>query len=171
MLRKILLGLAVLVVLAYAGGWLLPGRYRVERSLVLAAPADVVTAKVADLQSWKDWSAWKPELDPDCQWTFGTADGLPTMAWSGPKLGQGELAITAIEPGRRVDYDLSFDADSFRSKGGFVLEPAGEAVRVTWWDAGELDGSVQRWFGLMMDSMIGKDFEAGLAGLGKSLSG
>ena len=171
MLKKIVLGLVVLVALVYAAGWFLPGRYRVERSLVIAAPAESVTAQVADLASWKDWSAWKPELDPDCQWTFETAGGLPTMAWSGPKMGQGELAVSAIEPGRRVEYDLRFDADSFRSKGGFLVEPAGDAVKVTWWDAGELDGSVQRWFGLMLDSMIGRDFELGLAGLSEHLAG
>ena len=47
-----------------------------------------------------------------------------------------------------------------------ALEPAGSATKVTWSNFGDLGGNpLVRYFGLVMDKMVGADFEAGLAGL------
>ena len=52
------------------------------------------------------------------------------------------------------------------SSGKLELTPAGSNTNVTWTNAGDLGGNpVVRYFGLVMDSMVGKDFRAGLNNL------
>ena len=51
-------------------------------------------------------------------------------------------------------------------EGAITLEQAGDRIKVTWSNEGDLGGNpVNRYFGLMMDKMIGPDFEEGLAKL------
>ena len=46
------------------------------------------------------------------------------------------------------------------------LRPEGSGTRVTWTNEGDMGTNpVNRYFGLMMDSMVGPDFEAGLKNL------
>jgi carbon monoxide dehydrogenase subunit G len=48
----------------------------------------------------------------------------------------------------------------------FDLEAEGEGTRVTWTVEMDMGNNpVGRWMGLMMDGMVGKDFDAGLANL------
>ena len=47
-----------------------------------------------------------------------------------------------------------------------VSAPDGSGTRVTWTNEGDMGANpVNRYFGLMMDSMVGPDFEAGLKNL------
>ena len=49
---------------------------------------------------------------------------------------------------------------------GFTLEPEGEGTKVTWGFEADLGyNPVTRYMGLMFDSWIGADYEAGLASL------
>ncbi len=46
------------------------------------------------------------------------------------------------------------------------LTPDGSGTRVTWTNEGDMGANpVNRYFGLMMDRMVGPDFEAGLKNL------
>ncbi|HSO64774.1 MAG TPA: SRPBCC family protein [Ornithinibacter sp.] len=83
------------------------------------------------------------------------------------KAGKGAMTITADTP-QQVDVDLHFDkpfpADS---RFELVLTPAGERSTVVEWRLhGELSG-MTRLFSLVksMDSLVGPDFEKGLARL------
>ncbi len=52
------------------------------------------------------------------------------------------------------------------SRGQLLLAPDGNGTRVTWTNEGDMGGNpVNRYFGLMMDRLVGPDFEAGLANL------
>jgi hypothetical protein len=170
MLKKILLVLAALVVAFVVVGWLLPGDYRVERSLVIAAPPARVLEQAADLESWPEWSAWTRAADPECAWEFaGTGVGA-RMHWDGPELGEGSLTLTQIDPSRGLLYDLAFEHGEFLARGGLTLAPDGDRTRVTMWSEGELGSNpIHRWFGLAMDGMVGGQFETGLAGLKRRL--
>jgi hypothetical protein len=170
MLKKILLSVAVLIVLFVGIGWLLPGDYRVERSTVIgASPADVVQA-AADLQTWPEWSAWTRAGDPACAWEFSGEGVGARMAWDGPEHGQGVLTLTEIEPTRGLFYDLAFEDGAFVAAGGLSLAPEGAGTRVTMWTEGDMGANpLNRWFGLLMDGMLGGQFETGLAGLKRRL--
>ncbi len=86
--------------------------------------------------------------------------------WTGDKTGEGQMKITQVVPFSLVDIDLNF-IKPFESKADtkFTIEPAASGNKVTWAMNGENKSIIERWFGLTMDEMIGKDFESGLANL------
>jgi uncharacterized protein YndB with AHSA1/START domain len=143
--------------------------YTVERSAVVAAPPERVFALVQDFHEWRAWSPWE-DLDPDMQRTYaGPPAGVgSSYAWSGNrKAGAGRMEVTRTDPARRVDIALRFDKP-FKSSNDltFGFAPEGEGTRVTWTMVGPRTWMV-RVMGIFksMDSMVGKDFERGLARL------
>lgn len=170
-LIRIVVALVVLVAAAAGAAYLLPGSYRVERSIEINAPASVIFARVGDLRQWATWTPWY-ELDPAMKTTFSEASkGVGAWEkWDGEEAGKGEMTITVSEPPARLVYDLYFPDFDMRSVGEIALVPAesGSGVRVTWSDSGKLGmNPINRWFGLAFDKMIGGDFEKGLQKLKK----
>jgi len=150
-----------------------PSTYRVERHATIAAPADVVFARVKDFRTWNAWSPWS-KLDPNMKTKF---DGTPgevgaVYAWEGnDEVGSGRMTITAIKPNERVDIKLEFLKPwESQAENGFTVEPAGKDTKITWFMAGKND-FMGKAFSLFvdMDAMIGKDFESGLAALKKGV--
>jgi hypothetical protein len=78
------------------------------------------------------------------------------------------MTLTRLEP-NRIDMELSFK-EPFESKGQNYLtfQESNGQTTVTWGATGENPYPVGRIFGLMMDGMLGKDFEFGLAELKKT---
>jgi effector-binding domain-containing protein len=172
MLKRILVGLvAVLLVLAVIG-LLLPRGIRVERSVVIARPASLVYATVNSFQLFPQWSPWQA-LDPNMrQSTEGPRDGVGAkLVWSGnDKVGSGSQVITASTPDQSVASDLDFGRGVAKSV--ILLVPQGSSTRVTWRLDVDMGASpIGHYFGLMMDRMIGKDYEAGLSKLKTLLEG
>ena len=83
-MKKFLLFLLVAVVLFLGYAWTRPDTFRVERSASIAAPADVVYARIASFRAWESWSPWE-KLDPELQRTYGGSDrGVgASYAWKG----------------------------------------------------------------------------------------
>ena len=97
----------------------------------------------------------------------GPPDGVGAkMTWSGnDKVGSGTQVITGSVPDKLVSFDVDFGKMGV-SKAQISFEPAASGTRVTWsFDADMGAGPIGRYFGLMMDGMIGKDYAAGLAKL------
>ncbi len=166
-LKGILLLLIALVVLVVGGGWLLSPKFTVTRSTVVNAPADKVYALVADPRAWAQWSVWN-RRDPGMQITYsGPPSGVgAAWEWKSKSEGDGKMTMTAAEPGRRVAFDLYFPDFDSTSRGELVFTPEGSATRVSWTMNGDMGSNpVARWFTLVMDRMVGKDFDAGLANL------
>jgi hypothetical protein len=159
----ILIGLVVIFALV---GFLLPAEYKVERSTVVkAAPAQIFPF-VNELPNWQLWMAWY-EKDPEMEITYtGPTSGVgATSAWNSKTEGKGEMVVQEMIPDQLVRYRLSFPGFE-PSTGQIALEAVEDGTRVTWSDGGNLGGNpFIRYFGLMLDSMIGKDFETGLAKL------
>jgi effector-binding domain-containing protein len=89
------------------------------------------------------------------------------MEWASEdkNVGKGSQEITAADPFREVKAHLDFGpqgvAESF-----FRLQPQEGTTLVTWGFDTSFEGSfVGRYFGLFMDSFVGKDYERGLAKL------
>lgn len=142
--------------------------YTVTRSATIDAPAERIRALVNDFHAWRQWSPWE-DLDPGMQRTYSGAERSvgAGYAWEGNrKAGKGSMTITGDAP-ERVDVDLHFDrpfpADNTFA---FHLTPAGDSTAVEWRMDGEM-GVVTRLFSLVrsMDSLVGPDFEKGLARL------
>jgi uncharacterized protein YndB with AHSA1/START domain len=163
-LLAVVLGLAAVLAL---GGMLLSPKFKVTRSVVVAAPPDKVYALVADPRRWKEWSVWN-QRDPAMNITYsGPESGAgAAWAWTSKTEGDGKMTFTAAEPGKRVAYDLYFPDFGTTSAGDLSFAAEDSGTRVTWVMNGDMGGNpLFRWLALFADSMVGKDFEGGLANL------
>ena len=165
LLKKLLLAVMVIPIAIILLSLFLPSKYRVERTVVMRAKADAVYAYVNTLKHWPDWTAWTTNKYPDMKYSFsGPESGVgATYTWEGQSSGSGTLKLIRAEPGQRLDYELNFEHGKHVSTGAIVVEPEGESIKVTWFNEGSLGWNpVSRIFGLLMDRMMGPDFEEGL---------
>ena len=145
------------------------GTFRVQRASIVNAPPEKIFALINDLHRWRVWSPYENK-DPAMKRTLsGAAHGKGAVyEWEGNKdVGKGRMEISDTSPPSRVliklDFVRPFEAHNIVE---FTLEPNGDSTNVTW----AMRGSSPYLARLMsiffsMDSMIGKDFEAGLANL------
>ena len=161
----IAIGLAALFLVV---GLCLPRKFRVERSVTIAAPPQQIHPVVNRLREWPTWTAWNLQRYPDMKVSFdGPEEGLGAKYhWSGDSTGTGDLEITASSPAKGVSYALAFDDGALQSQGGLSYVAAADGTLVTWHHEGDLGFSpISRYFGLLMDGMMGPDLETGLANL------
>lgn len=169
MLKKIGIGLGVVLLALLVAIATRPDTFRVERTATIAAPADVVFGYVNDFHQWNQWSPFE-NLDPNMKKTFtGTPSGVGAVySWAGnSKAGEGRMAIKESAPNQRVVIDLQFlKPIKTTNVAEFSFKPAAEGVRVTWAMYGD-NNIIGKAFSLVasMDKMVGKDFEQGLAKL------
>jgi Polyketide cyclase / dehydrase and lipid transport len=157
---------AIGLLLAYAATR--PDSFRVERSVLIKAPADKIYPFIADLKLMKTWNPWEKK-DPAIKGQFGAiASGVgASYSWESDKVGTGTLSITeATEPSKAVfklDFIKPFAA---HNTGEYTLQPQADGTLVTWAMYGP-SPYVSKVMGVFfsMDKMIGTDFEAGLADL------
>lgn len=164
---KFLLVLVLLLAAVFVvGGMLLPDRVHVERGITIERPAANVFAVLNSFKRFNDWSPWAPK-DPDATYAYsGPERGVGArMQWSGDPetVGSGSQEITLSEPDRRIETALDF-GEHGTANASFTLTPQeGGATRVVWGLDIDNQGSyVGRWFGLLMDRMLGPDYETGL---------
>ena len=168
MLKILGLGILVLIVLFVGIGLMLPRQVKIERSITIDRPAATVFAVLNGFKRFNEWSPWAAK-DPAAQYTFtGPTFGAGAkLSWEGdPKtVGSGSQAIRLSVPYSRIGVDLDFDGQG-KGKADFALSPEGSGTRVVWSFDTDLGMSpLSRWFGLMFESMIGPDYEQGLARL------
>ena len=168
------LAIIVVVVLVVIAGILIyaatkPDSFRVQRSASIKAPPEKIFPLINDLKAWTGWSPYEKK-DPAMKRSFGpiTAGKGATYEWAGDKnVGQGRMEILEASPSNKVliklDFIKPFEAHNMAE---FTLEPKGGTTLVTWAIYGP-SAYVTKVMGLFfnMDTMIGKDFEAGLADL------
>jgi uncharacterized protein YndB with AHSA1/START domain len=170
MLKKILIGLAVIAVAFLGYAATRPSEYRVERSANMAAPAEVVFAQLDDMHAWASWSPWE-KLDPSMTKTYeGPARGVGAgYSWQGnDQVGKGKMTIVEADSPKQIAYKLEF-MEPFQSvaQTTFKLTQDGaEQTRVSWAMEGH-NNFMGKVFGVFMDmdKMIGADFEKGLSQL------
>lgn len=167
LLRKIILIVGGLLVILALIGFMLPSHYAVERSIVIDAPPSDVYPNVVDLREWQQWGVWF-KRDPDMQISYSGPDRAIGMrsTWLSETEGSGEMEITQLEHNKKVVYRLYFPDYDMGSTGQFELEGLEQGTRVTWRDEGHVGNNpVDRYFVLMMDELLGPDFEMGLENL------
>jgi effector-binding domain-containing protein len=166
MLKRILVAIVAVLLLAVVVGLLLPRQVRVERSVSINRPASLVYAVVNSFQLFPKWSPWQ-ELDPNMhQYSEGPREGVGAkLVWSGnDKVGTGTQLITASNPDHSVMSDLDFGGSTAKST--VTLTPEGSATRATWTVDMDMGANpIAHYIGLTMDNMLGKDFAGGLAKL------
>lgn len=169
MARKILIGVAAVIVLFVVVVATRPATFHIERSVTIAAPAENAFAQVNDFHAWANWSPYE-KLDPQMKRTFdGAASGTGAKyAWSGNKeVGEGRMTIDKSDKPSRIEIELEFIKPfAATNTATFTFVPSPEGTKVTW----AMDGKntfVSKAFHLFMDmdKLVGKDFESGLSAL------
>jgi uncharacterized protein YndB with AHSA1/START domain len=169
MLWTILVIVAVVIaaILAYAATK--PDIFRVQRSIIIGAPAEKIFPHINDFHQWRAWSPYEHK-DPAMQRTFsGAATGPGAIyEWDGDKnVGKGRIEITEATPPSRVAINLDMIKPfAAHNKVELTLQPQGDATTVTWAMQGHAPylAKIMHVF-MNMDRMVGGDFEIGLANL------
>jgi Polyketide cyclase / dehydrase and lipid transport len=168
MLKKILIGIAAIAVLLVAIAFALPRQFKVEREVAMNATPAVIYPLIATPKYWPEWGVWS-KRDRTMVTTFsGAASGKGAKwAWKSKAEGDGEMEFIAEEPLKSLTYQLKFPDFSSAIMGTLIITPLGDNVsKVTWKSEGDLGNNpIARYFGLMMDKMLGADFVASLDGL------
>lgn len=167
-LKKIGIVLLILFGLYLLISLFLPSSTKVERSIMINAPAKVVFDQINTLKNWKSWSYWD-NIDPAMKSEYsGPESGIGSKhSWESKdeNVGKGSLTIIASKPDS-VITELSFEGMG-TSIGGWIIKDTTGGVIVTTYMNMEM-GLFGRIFpGLMMDNFLGGDFEKSLAGLKK----
>ena len=166
---KWLLGIVAVLAILFVGiGMLLPRDVTVARSIEIDAPPDAVFPYVNSLKATQEWSPWL-ERDPNVALTYNdTESGVgAAMEWASeePTVGSGKQEIIISNENQSVRTALDF-GDMGTAEATFLLDETGDTTMVTWTlDTDMGAGPVGRWMGLMMDSWVGADYEAGLLNL------
>ena len=165
----ILLALAIIAILFFV---LLVGRpdeFKVMRSAAMNASPATVFEQVNDFHKWDAWSPWA-KLDPACKNTFSgaTAGRDAGFAWDGnKKVGAGRMSITDSQSPELIRINLEFLRPfAATSATEFTFRPQGGQTLVTWTMTCK-NNFMSKIFGLFADcdTMVGKDFQKGLASL------
>lgn len=146
-----------------------PGSFSVQRSTSIAAPPEKVFALVNDL---KGFNTWNPFLlkDPKSQLTYEGVSSAGVGAayrWQGDKAGAGRMQIVESNALSSVAATLEFtEPMKTTNRVEFTLVPQAGGTQVTWKMSGPMPylSKLVSVF-VSLESMIGPDFEAGLARL------
>jgi uncharacterized protein YndB with AHSA1/START domain len=169
MLKKILIGLALIIIVFLIVVALQPADFRITRAATIAAPPADVFPHVNDFHKWRAWSPWE-KRDPDMERTYdGPSAGEGSKyTWAGnSEVGEGRMTITESRPGELIRIKLEFlKPMSATNTTAFTFKPEGDGTVVTW-DMSGKNNFMGKAFSLFvnMDKMVGDDFETGLANL------
>lgn len=162
-LKRIGIGIALATILVIAVGFALPSSYTISRTVTISASPTRIHALAGDLKKWPDWTPWA-KADPSIVIKYGDlTEGVGAhQSWTGNS-GGGELTFTRSDPAWGVAYDMNMDDGKYLSKSTLEYKNAGSATEVIWTMHGENGNNpLNRYFGLMMDPMVGPMFEDGL---------
>ena len=163
----VILAIAIAVVLIFAATK--PNTLRVQRSASVKAPAEKIFPLINDFHQWVSWSPYE-HRDPALKRTYSGAESGKgaVYAWDGNKnVGSGRMEILEADTPTKIRIKLDFlKPFEAHNTAEFTMQPHGGATNILWVMTGPAPfmSKVMQVF-MSFDSMIGKDFEAGLANL------
>ena len=166
MIKKIVIGLAVVIAAILIAANFQPDSFTVQRSTTIKAPPEKIFAQINDFHNWGAWDPWA-KLDPSMKTTLsGAPNGKGAVyEWSGSgQVGQGRMEITESTPPSKVAIQLNFIKPmAGQDTAIFTLQPQGDSTQVTWAMDGKVPfiGKIFHLF-MNMDKMVGSQFEKGL---------
>jgi len=141
-----------------------PSTYKVERSIEInAAPSKVygIISKFSRFNEWSPWSKKDSAMEVGYEGTDGMLGSI--YKWEGnDDVGKGMMQMFELDENKKVAYKMQFGGGHDTNTGYMLLQSeAGNKTNVTWGFTGETS-FMFRFFNLLMDNFIGKDFEHGL---------
>jgi ribosome-associated toxin RatA of RatAB toxin-antitoxin module len=151
---------------------LMPGKYAIEKSIVVNTNPDKIYNNVADLNMYRDWNPWQ-KMEPGAK---AVITGTPKTVghkfdWEGKKIGQGSLTIKSVNPPYKVNIELQFIKpwSSIASDNWIFEDLKNGTTKVTWRNHGPLAYPMARLMGPLINKNLSAQFEQGLKDL-KALS-
>ena len=137
--------------------------------ILILAPPEQIFELIDDFHRWGSWSPYE-KLDPAMKKTYtGAANGKGSVyEWAGNrKAGEGRMEITDTIPASKVTIQLDFlKPFEGHNIAEFTLEATGDSTKVTWAMYGPQSYHMKiMTIFFSMDSLVGKEFEAGLASM------
>jgi Polyketide cyclase / dehydrase and lipid transport len=164
-----LIFIVILLIAFLAIASMRPSTFSLSRSADIKAPPEKIFPHLNDFKNWGAWSPWE-KMDPELKRNFsGSASGKGAhYSWVGnKKVGEGNMEITRSVPSSNIELNLNF-LKPFKASNvtEFKIIPNGNMTNVNWEMRGPLNLMMKVMHMFMnMDSMVGKDFEQGLANL------
>lgn len=151
--------------------FILPVHQKIERSIIINAPALTIYDQIIKLENFNKFSIWGQE-DSSAIYSITGIDGTvgATSSWKGaPEIsGEGKMEIILLEPNNKVVHDLTFEnPKKGTAQSTFTLSEKDSAVTIVKWDFKIATPRPRNIFNLFydMDKKMGRDFEIGLANL------
>jgi hypothetical protein len=156
--------LAVLLIFAATQ----PDTFRVQRSASIKAPPDKLHGLINDMKVFNTWNPYNLK-DPNIKGEYQGPQAGPGAVYhfvGNKDVGKGSIAITDSAPSKVTMKLHMIEPFEGQNVVEFLLAPKGDSTEVTWAMHGP-SPYITKVMGLIfnMDSMIGRDFEAGLANL------
>ena len=146
-----------------------PTHFHIVRSIMVTAPASAVFPHVNDFRKWEAWSPWE-KVDPKTKKIYsGAPSGVgANYAWVGnAKVGAGHMTIVESHPCDLIRITIEF-TKPMKAKNHieFTFIQSGDQTVVTHGMTGcnSFLGKLMSLF-CNMDTMIGGQFEKGLASI------
>lgn len=148
--------------------FMLPTSQKLERSIVINAPADVIYNQIVKLEKFNKFSVWSQQ-DSSAIYTINGTDGTvgATISWKGsPEIsGEGKIEIIALEPNRKVVHQLHFlYPKKGKAESVFNLAETNKAMTTVTWTFRMATPRPRNIFNLLysLDKEKGKEFDEGL---------
>jgi hypothetical protein len=170
-LKKLLIGVLILIGLALIAAWFTEKSYSVEREIVINKPKQQVFDYVKLLKNQNNYSKWAT-MDANMKKSYKGTDATVgfVSAWDSENadLGVGEQEITKISDGDRIDYELRFIKPMEATSPAYMTtESVSDSVtKVKWGMSGTMayPTNAVMWF-MDMNKAIGGDLDTGLTAL------
>jgi hypothetical protein len=175
MLKKVLIGIAAILVMFLAYVAIKSPNYEIERSISINASPDKIFPYLNNMKLADSWGPWK-EMDPAAQMTHSGAEegvGAKSSWTGGEKLGTGSATIVESVPNERVRVKLEYtEPTQMDQDAEYLSKPEGAQSVVTWRVQGKNNfiGRLMCVF-VDMDAMVGDMFEKGLSNLKNLVEG
>lgn len=166
-LRIFTIMLAILAVAAVVTALSLKGKWQVQASQYISAPADKVFPYISTLKKWPEWTVWNQTKYPNLQMSYeGTESGKGAVQIWHDGDDKGVLEIVASEPDHYIEYNLNMNEGLFLMQGRIKLSKASQGTQITWELSGDNGSNLMaRLMTLAFKPMIKDDLEGGLANL------
>jgi hypothetical protein len=170
-LKKILIGIGILILIPLILALFLKKNYNVEREIVINKPRQEVFNYLKFLKNQNNFSKWA-NIDKNMEKSFNGTDGtigfVSTWNSTNPDVGKGEQEIKKITEGERIDYEIRFIEPFESISPAYILTESvsDNETKVSWGFSGHMAYPTNLMM-LFMDfeKMIGDDLAVGLGNL------
>jgi hypothetical protein len=159
-----------LLVLFYAVGFFLPKHCHIERSVTIKTTEAELFNELNSFKNFDKWSPWAKKDTKAKYWYSGPAEGVGNrMDWKGDpnSVGSGFQKILESKPNSFINIQLVFD-QMVNANANYKIENTSNGlVKLTWGFDEDMESTMDRYMGVMMESFLGADYEAGVQNLKK----